>query len=71
MVEISKRGSFSVCHVDLKCFHPYPIVTRYVSISIDDEIISFSSVEDDVIEVCDWLDEVTIGSNESELVIVN
>ena len=71
MIQISKWGSFPVCDVDLERLDPYPIVTGRVSISIDNEVVSFPSVEDDVIEVCDWSDEVTIGSNESELVVVN
>ena len=71
MIQISKWGSFLVCDIDLKRLDPYPIVTGRVSISIDNEVVSFPSMEDDVIEVCDWSDEVTIGSNESELVVVN
>ena len=71
VVEVNKRSPDSAGCIDLQCFCSNPVIPVRILISVDNKVISLSSMQDDVIEVTYWLDEESISCYECELMTVN
>ena len=64
VVEVDERSCCVASDIDLEGLCPDPVVLRGILVGIYYKVIAFSSMEDDVVQIGERLDEVSIGCYE-------